>query len=115
MAAAAATASPATGATATGWIRLAHLSPDTPAMDVYLYSYSNPDTRIVLRHVSYGNVSSYQTVPAGDYSVAMRRAGSAATSTPVLSGSTWVRPAPPTPPRPWDPRRACGSRSSRTT
>jgi hypothetical protein len=103
-AATAATASPATasqaadsqaagsqaGTAATGWIRLAHLSPDTPAMDVYLYSYSNPDTRVVLRHVSYGNVSSYQTVPAGDYSVAMRRAGSAANSTPVLSGSTWV-------------------------
>jgi hypothetical protein len=81
-----------TASSATGWIRLAHLSPDTPAMDVYLYSYSNGNTRIVLHHVSYGTVSTYQTVPAGDYSVAMRPAGSAATSTPVLSGNTWVKP-----------------------
>jgi hypothetical protein len=88
-AAVAATGSPA--AVGTGWIRLAHLSPDTPAMDVYLYAYSDPDTRVVLHHVTYGTVSAYQTVPAGDYSVAMRRAGSAATSTPVLSGSTWVK------------------------
>jgi hypothetical protein len=88
-AAAASAASPASSAT--GWIRLAHLSPDTPAMDVYLYSYGNADTRVVLHHVSYGTVSAYQTVPAGDYSVAMRPAGAAATSTPVLSGNTWVR------------------------
>lgn len=80
----------ATAASGTGWIRLAHLSPDTPAMDVYLYSYGNPNARIVLHHVSYGNVSSYQAVPAGDYSVAMRPAGTAAASQPVLSASTWI-------------------------
>jgi hypothetical protein len=44
-----------------------------------------------LRHVSYGNVSGYETVPAGDYSVAMRPAGKSATSPPVLSASTWVK------------------------
>jgi hypothetical protein len=27
-----------TAGSGTGWIRLAHLSPDTPAVDVYLYS-----------------------------------------------------------------------------
>jgi Domain of unknown function (DUF4397) len=90
----AATASAATAGQAatagTGWIRLAHLAPDTPAMDVYLYSFGNADTRIVLRHVSYGTVSAYQTVPAGDYSVAMLPAGEPATSPPVLSASTWV-------------------------
>jgi Domain of unknown function (DUF4397) len=87
----AATASAATAGSSTGWIRLAHLAPDTPAMDVYLYSFGNPGARIVLRHVSYGTVSAYQTVPAGDYSVAMRPAGEVATSPPVLSASTWVR------------------------
>lgn len=87
----AASASAATGGSSTGWIRLAHLAPDAPAMDVYLYSFGDPDTRIVLRHVSYGTVSAYQTVPAGDYSVAMRPAGKAASSPPVLSASTWVR------------------------
>ncbi|HEY0937205.1 MAG TPA: DUF4397 domain-containing protein [Trebonia sp.] len=72
-------------------MRLAHLAPDTPAMDVYLYSFGDPGARVVLRHVSYGTVSAYQTVPAGDYSVAVRAAGKAASSPPVLSASTWVR------------------------
>src|ERR1700693_1671047 len=38
---AAATASAASATTGTGWIRLAHLSPKTPAVDVYLYSFGN--------------------------------------------------------------------------
>ena len=79
-----------TAASGTGWIRLAHLSPDTPSVDVYLYSFGNPNARIVLHHVAYGDVSSFLPVPRGDYSVAMRAAGAAATSAPVLSSSAWV-------------------------
>lgn len=89
----AATAGSGTAGSGTGWIRLAHLSPDTPAMDVYLYSYGNPDASVVLHHVSYGSVSAYQAVPAGDYSVAMRPAGKAASSPPVLSASTSIQAA----------------------
>ncbi len=74
----------------TGWIRLAHLSPDTPAVDVYLYSFSDPDARMVLHHVAYGDVSGYLAVPGGAYSVAMRPAGASATSPPVLSSSARV-------------------------
>lgn len=74
----------------TGWIRMAHLSPNTPAMDVYLYGFGNPDARVVLHHVSYGTVSPYQAVPAGDYSVAMRAAGASATSPPVLAASVVI-------------------------
>jgi hypothetical protein len=73
--------------TATGWIRLAHLSPNTPAVDVYLYSFGNSDAMIVLHHVSYGTVSPYEQVAAGDYSVAMRAAGASASSAAVLSTS----------------------------
>ena len=83
----AATASAATG---TGWIRLAHLSPNTPAVDVYLYSFGDSSAQIVLHHVAYGTVSPYEQVPAGDYTVAMRAAGAAATSAPVLSASVDV-------------------------
>jgi Domain of unknown function (DUF4397) len=86
--AAAAYASSAT--TGTGWIRLAHLSPNTPAVDVYLYSFDNPNAMIVLHHVSYGTVSPYESVDAGDYSVAMRAAGASATSAPVLSTSVTI-------------------------
>ncbi len=69
----------------TGWIRLAHLSPNTPAVDVYLYSFGNHAAQIVLHHVSYGTVSPFEQVAAGDYTVAMRGAGSPASSKPVLS------------------------------
>jgi hypothetical protein len=89
----AAAASAAPGTAGTGWIRLAHLSPDTPPVDVYLYSFDNPAARIVLHHVGYGTVSPYEAVPAGDYSIAMRSAGTSATSQPILSSSVTVAAA----------------------
>jgi hypothetical protein len=76
---------PAASAASVGWIQLAHLSPNTPAVDVYLYSFGDPAAQIVLRHVSYGTVSPFERVAAGDYTVAMRAAGAPATSKPVLS------------------------------
>jgi len=85
-----ATAYASAAATGTGWIRLAHLSPNTPAVDVYLYSFGNSSAMIVLHHVAYGTVSPYESVPAGDYSVAMRAAGASATSQPVLSTSVTI-------------------------
>jgi Domain of unknown function (DUF4397) len=85
---AAGTASAAT--TGTGWIRLAHLSPSTAPVDVYLYSFGNPSAHIVLHHVGYGTVSPYEAVSGGDYSIAMRTAGASPTSQPVLSASVTV-------------------------
>jgi hypothetical protein len=82
-AASAATAAPAKSHD--GWLRLAHLSPNTPAVDVYLYSFGNPSAKIVLKHVTYGTVSGYQAVPTGEYTVAMRGADAPARSKPVLS------------------------------
>jgi hypothetical protein len=73
-----------------GWLRLAHLSPNTPALDVYLYSFGDPHARIVLKHVSYGMVSPYERVPAGEYTVAMRAMSATATSKPVLSATVNV-------------------------
>src|SRR5712671_4978763 len=81
----------ATAATTTGWIRLAHLSPNTPAVDVYLYSFGNSNAQIVLHHVAYGTVSPYEIATAGDFSVAMRGAGASATSPPVLSTSVTIK------------------------
>jgi Domain of unknown function (DUF4397) len=74
----------------TGWIRLAHLSPNTPAVDVYLYSFGDGTAQLVLHHVGYGDVSPYEAVTVGDYSVAMRLAGAAPTTKPVLSTSVDV-------------------------
>ena len=94
-----AAAGPATAATAHapassgyGWVRLAHLSPNTPPVDVYLYSYGMPDAMIVLKHVSYGTVSPYERVPHGEYTVAMRGVGASPSSTPVLSNNLMVHP-----------------------
>lgn len=71
-----------------GWVRLAHLPPNAPAVDVYLYSFGNPRARLVLHHVSYGTVSPYEPVPPGAYTVSMRSAGAAATAQP-LSPTRW--------------------------
>lgn len=85
-----ASASASSATPGTGWIRMAHLSPNTPPMDIYLYAFGNPDARVVLHHVAYGTVSPYQAVAAGDYSVAMRAAGASAASPPVLSASVTI-------------------------
>src|SRR6516164_11340241 len=78
--------------TNSGWIRLAHLSPNTPPVDVYLYSFGNSHAMIVLHHVAYGTVSPYEKVAAGQYTVAMRGAGAAPSSAPVLSTSVHIAP-----------------------
>jgi hypothetical protein len=78
-------AAPATAAASTGWVRLAHLSPDTPSVDVYLYPFGDPQAEITLKHVGYGAVSPYQSVTAGRYTVAMRGAGADPDSPPVIS------------------------------
>jgi hypothetical protein len=92
LAAPAASAAASSGTAGVGWIRLAHLSPNTPAVDCYLYSFGNPSAKIVLHHVAYGAVSPYEQVPAGQYTVAMRAAGAAPASKPVLSASVDVQP-----------------------
>jgi len=78
-------ASAAPASTGTGYLRLAHLSPNTPAVDVYLYSFGEPSAMVVLHHVAYGQVSPYESVASGEYTVAMRAAGAMSSSKPVLS------------------------------
>jgi Domain of unknown function (DUF4397) len=89
--AAAAAAHPAKAAR-TGWIQLTHLSPNTPPVDVYLYSLGNAKAMIVLDHVAYGTVSPYEKVASGVYTVAMRLAGKPASSPPVLSTTVHIVP-----------------------
>ena len=90
VAAASPAASAAPAAAPDGWIRIAHLSPEAPAMDMYLYPFGNPASPIVLSDVSYGNVSAYMAVSPGQYTVAMRAAGAPASSSPVLVTSFMV-------------------------
>jgi len=67
------------------YVRLAHLSPDTPNVDVYMTSYTRPQWKLVLKGVGYGAVSPYQRVQPDRYAVSMRPAGAAASTPPVLS------------------------------
>ena len=74
----------------TGWVRCANLSPGNPAVDIYLIGFGSSGQATVLRHVSYGDVSSYMAVSAGQYSVAMRPVGAPASSPPVVSTNFMV-------------------------
>ncbi len=67
-----------------GYVRLAHLSPDTPAVDVYLAAAGHRQPQ-VFPGVGYGVVSAYLPLPAGRYAVAMREAGAPADEPPVLT------------------------------
>lgn len=76
------------GAQGTGWVRLAHLCPDTPVVDVYLYNFGNPHARLVLHRVGLGVISPYLALPAGEYTVAIRETHSAV---PDISTALWVQ------------------------
>jgi hypothetical protein len=81
---------PSASAAQDGLLRLAHLSPDTPAVDVYVDSVADPAARVMLPGVGYGTVSPYRPVPPGIYSVAMRAAGASPSTPPVLSTTVQV-------------------------
>ena len=74
----------------TGWMRCAHLSPNTAPVDIYLYSFGDPMAMSVLRHVPYGEVSMYMKMPAGQYTAGIRPAGASASTPPVLSANFMV-------------------------
>ena len=90
VAAASPAASAASAATPDGWIRIAHLSPQAPAMDMYVYPFGNPGRPLVLKDVTYGAVSAYMLVRPGQYTVAMRGFGAPASSKPALTTSFMV-------------------------
>jgi hypothetical protein len=85
----AAPAMAATSATSTGWVRCANLSPGNSAVDIYLLAFGNSANPTVLKHVSYGDVSSYMAVPSGEYTVAMRAVGASARARPSSPPTSW--------------------------
>lgn len=78
---AAGSASAATGT----YLRLAHLSPDTPAVDVLVTSFSGETVR--LDGVTYGDVSTYTRIDPGRYTLQMLPAGAADGTAPVVTGT----------------------------
>jgi hypothetical protein len=90
LAGTAAAASASSMSSGMGWMRCAHLSPNTAPVDIYLYSFGDPKAMDVLRHVPYGEVSMYMKMPAGEYTAGIRPAGALASTPPVLSASFMV-------------------------
>ena len=82
----AAPAVPAEAQAADAHIRLAHLSPDTPEMDVYVTGFDGAETK-VLDGLGYGEVSDYAALPAGSYTFLLRPMGAPADSTPAVTAS----------------------------
>lgn len=85
------TTTPVNAEAAVGYVRLAHLSPDTPKVDVYLSKVGDSSfAPQVFEHVGYGVMSNYLALPVGTYAVAMRAEGAPPTSTPVLTTQVTV-------------------------
>lgn len=72
-----------------GWVRLAHLSPDTPEVDIQLSNVATAQTQ-EFTDVGYADVSGYQRLAPGSYTVAMRPAGAASDSDPVITQAVEV-------------------------
>jgi hypothetical protein len=84
-------AAPAAAASRDGWVRLAHMSPDTAAVNITLSSLSGDVTLFRLQNVGYGAVSKYMRLPQGTYALAMVPAGqNDPNATPVVSGSVQI-------------------------
>jgi Domain of unknown function (DUF4397) len=83
--------SPAVGAATVGYVRLAHLSPDTPEVDVYLSKVGDTSfKRQKFPHVGYGVMSNYLALPVGTYAVSMRLADTPESEPPVLTTQVTV-------------------------
>jgi hypothetical protein len=81
----AALATPASAEAGGGYVRLAHLSPDTPAVDVYVDDLAGKVKSLEFDGVAYGVVSQYLAMPTGTYAVSMRKAGAPKAEKPVLT------------------------------
>ena len=103
----AASAAPAAGPD--GWVRIAHLSPQAPAMDMYMYPFGISGRPLVLKDVSYGAVSAYMALSPGQYTVAMRGGLNA-----CAAGSPCARLRPSERPMAPSPMGGPGRRDART-
>jgi sortase (surface protein transpeptidase) len=71
----------------TGLLRVAHLSPDSPAVDVTVEG-----SGVTFAGVGYGDVTDYQALPAGTYTVDVRGAGADPSRPPALTTTVSVQP-----------------------
>lgn len=74
------------------FVRLAHISPNTPSVDIYLASVGDPNVWFTVPGVGYGSVTDYRALPADAYTISMRAAGAPAGSPPVITTTLTTRP-----------------------
>ena len=84
-------------AEAPGLLRVAHLSPDTPAIDVAIAPLTGADPvtdpgNDLAAGLRYGDVGAFAELPPGGYAVSLRRAGSHRSTPPALSERIVVPP-----------------------
>ena len=71
-----------------GWVRLAHLSPDTRAVDIEVAAERKGGaSALQVKDVGYGVVSDYIQLPVGTYVISMTPSGAPAGTTSVIDAS----------------------------
>jgi hypothetical protein len=69
-----------------GWIRVGHLSPKVPPVDIYFAPFGQAE-KVVIRKAGYGAVTPYSSLDPGKYTLSMRPADAAASTPPALSAT----------------------------
>ncbi|WP_103352951.1 DUF4397 domain-containing protein [Amycolatopsis sp. CA-128772] len=81
---------PAAAATApgpdVGWIRVGHLAPKVPPVDIYFAPFGQAE-KVVIRKAGYGAVTPYSSLGPGKYTLSMRPADAAPATPPALSAT----------------------------
>ncbi|MDY7106942.1 MAG: DUF4397 domain-containing protein [Actinomycetota bacterium] len=79
-------------AQANGHLRVAHLSPSTGAMDVYVSATDGGFEELLAADVTYGEVTGYESLPPGEYVFSWRRAGASPSGAARFRSSTVLPP-----------------------
>ncbi|WP_372665318.1 DUF4397 domain-containing protein [Amycolatopsis kentuckyensis] len=69
-----------------GWIRVGHLSPKVPPVDIYFAPFGQAE-KAVIRKAGYGAVTPYSSLDPGKYTLSMRPADAASSTPPALSAT----------------------------
>ncbi|MBE8524509.1 DUF4397 domain-containing protein [Amycolatopsis sp. H6(2020)] len=72
-----------------GWIRVGHLSPKVPPVDIYFAPFGQAE-KVVIRKAGYGAVTPYSSLDPGKYTLSMRPADAAPATPPALSATIEV-------------------------
>lgn len=79
----------AAAAAATSMLRIAQLDPDQGNLELTVSSVADPDQKVLIASLGYGELSDYRNVQAGDYVIATRKAGS--TEPPMVAKTVSVQ------------------------